>query len=68
MTTTRDARAKMAAIMARAVVMLSASGKTERVAECSLTHGPVPWPYRRWTQAGMSMLYQVRSGKFEKLG
>ena len=68
MTTTRDAKAKMAATMARAVVMVPASDKTERVAGCRLTHGPIPWASRRWTGAGVSILYQVRSRKFEKLG
>ena len=68
MATTRDARAKMAATVARTVVMVSASDKTERVAGCRLTQGPTPWSCRRWTEAGMSMLYQLRSGKSEKLG
>ena len=57
MATTRDARAKKAATMARTVVMVSTSDKTEWVAECRLTHGLIPWPCRRWTEAGMSMLF-----------
>jgi hypothetical protein len=42
--------------MARTVVMVSAGDGTERVAGCRLTHGPIPEPCRRWTEAGMSML------------
>jgi hypothetical protein len=47
-------------------VFVGANGIVERRQQ--ETRGPVPWPWRRWTEAGMSMLYQVRSRKNENLG
>jgi hypothetical protein len=42
----KEARAKMAATMARTIFMVSAGDETERVARCRLAHGPMPWPCR----------------------
>jgi hypothetical protein len=46
----------MAAAMVRTVIKMLAGDETERVAGCRLTHGPILWLCRCWTEAGMSML------------
>ena len=49
-------------------IKMLAGDETERVAGCRLTYGPILWLCKCWTEAGMSMLCQVGSGKFEKPG